>query len=124
MHLSFAGSLECRRPPGLPGVTLIGRTSEGDALLATLLGAVPDDLPPQLQNAELEQEGAAHYRISSGARAWRLSARLFVHHDLSAAFYRAVPPRAVPLAKRLLWRLALGAARTRLGEWWVARSRG
>lgn len=123
MHLSFAGSLECRRSPVLPGVTLIGRTAEGDALLASLFGAVPDDLPPRLEDAQLEQEDAAHYRLSSGARTWRLPARLFLHRDLSSAFYRALPPRPVPLAKRLFWQGVLAMARTRLGDWWLARSR-
>ncbi len=124
MHLRFADTLECRRFGALPGVTLVGRTPEGDALYVSLLGDVPADLPPTLPSAKVESMDGERYRISSGARAWTFSARLFLHHDLSAAFYQALPPAPVPLLKRTFWRLVLATARTRLGERWLARSRG
>jgi hypothetical protein len=122
--VSFTGSLECRRSAGCAGVTLVGRTSSGDLVHLSLLGAVPEDLPARLDAAEIERVDAQHYRISSGARAWVLAARPFLHYDLSAAFYAAVPPRPVPPLKRLFWRLVLAAARTRPVRAWLARARG
>lgn len=34
------------------------------------------------------------------------------HRDVTAEFYRAVPPRAVPWRKRLFWRAVLALAAT------------
>jgi hypothetical protein len=121
--LTFTGNLQCRRSSAPQGVTLIGRTSAGERVHLSLLGVVPPDLPAQLEGAEVVRTSAEHYRISSGGRAWTMTARWYLHIDLSAAFYAAVPPRSVPLGKRLFWRLVLAGARTRLAQGWLARSR-
>jgi hypothetical protein len=122
VHLSFPGGLECHRYAGPAGVTLVGRTTRGDTLHLSLLGAMPEDLPARLEAAELERVDAEHYRISSNGRAWVVPAKPFLHYDLSAAFYAALPPRRVPLRKRLFWRLLLAAARTPPIRSWLARS--
>jgi hypothetical protein len=41
---------------------------------------------------------------------------LHVHRDVGNAFYRAVPPRLVPLRKRLFWRVVLALAGTGAGK--------
>jgi hypothetical protein len=38
-----------------------------------------------------------------------------LHRDLAAQFYRAIPPRPAPWAKRVFWRLVLGLAASRAG---------
>ena len=60
--------------------------------------------------------GAGRYRIVSGERAWLLSARaVHVSREVAIPFYRALPPRAVPLSKRLFWRTVLALAGSRAG---------
>ncbi len=39
-----------------------------------------------------------------------------VHRDIGKAFYRAVPPRPVPFAKRMFWSLVLALAGSRTGK--------
>jgi hypothetical protein len=41
---------------------------------------------------------------------------LHVHRDIGRTFYRAIPPRPVPLAKRLFWSLVLALAGSRTGK--------
>jgi hypothetical protein len=38
-----------------------------------------------------------------------------VHRDIAVPFYRAIPPRRVPLVKRIFWRVVLALAATRTG---------
>ena len=47
--------------------------------------------------------------------------QLFVHEDVSATAARAVPPRAVPLGKRLFWRAVFALLATRAGRRWLER---
>ncbi len=63
-------------------------------------------------------------RVAMLGREWLLvSPRTFVHHDASGAFYAALPPRRVPLVKRVFWRFLLAAAGSRAGRWWLGRPR-
>jgi hypothetical protein len=120
--VKFSGSVECRRSPEVQCITLVGRTEAGEQIHLLLRGAVPADLPSHLQGAVVEHTEGARYRISSQGRLWTVSGRCYVHTDVTAAFYAAVRPRPVPLVKRVLWRLVLAAARTRVAQWWLARS--
>jgi hypothetical protein len=120
--VKFSGSVECRRSSAVQCITLVGRTEAGEQLRLSLFGVTSADLPPRLEAPEVEHNAGEHYRISSGGRIWTLSGPCYAHWDSTAAFYAAVHPRRVPLMKRLFWRSVLAAARTRLAQWWLARS--
>jgi hypothetical protein len=48
-----------------------------------------------------------------------------VHHeDVGAAVYAVIPPRPVPLRKRLFWRLILTLLGSRRGRAWIAARYG
>jgi hypothetical protein len=100
----------------------VGRDTAGARVHLSLVGALPADLPARLGTASVDCIEAERYRISAGGRTWVVAApRAYLHYDLSEAFYGAVPPRRVPLGKRLLWRLVLAAAASRIGRWWLSR---
>lgn len=119
------GSIECRRS-STTVATLIGRTQQGERAYLTLTTAAPVGLPERID------EGAAELldgtlpedhrcRLSTPGTEWMIVVRkAFVHYDASGAFFAALPPRRVPLAKRAFWRLALAAAATRAGRHWLA----
>ncbi len=120
--MGFTGSVECRRSGGAGLVTLVGRDTAGAPVHLSLVGALPEDLPARLPTASVDCIEAERYRISAGERAWVVAAaRAYLHYDLSEAFYGALPPRRVPFGKRLLWRLVLAAAASRVGAWWLGR---
>ncbi|MGH8227778.1 MAG: hypothetical protein ACREU3_07745 [Steroidobacteraceae bacterium] len=119
--MRFTGRVECRRSSAR--ISLDGHGPGGERVLVALVGAAPADLPATLDCASIESLADGRYRVSSGGREWTLgAAREIVHLDAAAAFYAAVPPRKVPLRKRMLWRFALAAAATRPGRWWLARA--
>jgi len=43
-----------------------------------------------------------------------------VHEDVGTAIYAVIPPRPVPLGKRLFWRLVLRLLRSPRGRAWLA----
>ena len=106
----FRGGVSCRRDEGLLGLTLIGRTRDHPDELASLAlpAAAPVGLPDVLEDAAVERVDPHTVRISSGERKWTVDARTWhLHHEVSSQFYRAVPPRTAPWAKRVFWRLIL-----------------
>ncbi len=120
--MRFTGSVECRRSSGLSTLTLVGRDAAGHQVHLSLLGDCPPDLPARLDTASVDCLDASRYCIAAGDRTWTVAApRIYLHYDLSEAFYSAVPPRPVPLAKRLFWRLVLSAAASPIGRRWLAR---
>jgi hypothetical protein len=103
-------------------VTLIGATQRNARAYLTLGAAVPADLPARIDAGTVEQLDERRYRVSAPGREWILDARCaFVHHDVSGAVRAALPPRRVPLVKRLFWRLLLAFAASRAGRWWSTR---
>lgn len=42
------------------------------------------------------------------------------HEDVGAAVYAVIPPRRVPLGKRLFWRIVLRLLRSERGRAWIA----
>lgn len=102
-----------------PGLRLSGASADGAGELRVdafhVAGARLEALPAELRSARLAPlEG-------SGAR-WRLSAdgvvvcefeaaQVRAHRDLEAAALAVLPPRRVPVRKRLFWWLVLTAAR-------------
>ncbi len=107
--------IECGAGP-LP-LTLRGAERAGGApLTLAFAGASPAGIPASLEDVEVRPAGAGAYLIVSGAHAYPLAAQaLHYCRDAAAEFYRALPPRPVPLGKRLFWRVVLTLARSRAG---------
>jgi hypothetical protein len=115
--LRFAGPVTCARGSGALRLTLVGIAADPPAqpLTVGFAAAAPAGLPALLQDAVVE-ETAGGFRIASAAGAWTLAVpAAHVHRDVSVAFYRALPPRPVPLGKRVFWRLVLLLAASRSG---------
>ncbi len=116
---AFAGAAVCRYETGVaPALTLRGVSAEEPAeiLILSFIGASAADWPATLHAPRVRRVDAQCYRIESAERHWLVRARaLYVHRDVSAEFFRAVPPRAVPRGKRLFWRVVLGLAHRRGG---------
>jgi hypothetical protein len=100
------------------GLTLTGRTAAepGEELQLSFAGTVPGDFPERLEDAVVERGAAGEYRITSGGRSWRVTARsVEVHREVAQRFYQAIPPRPAPWRRLALFSLMLGLARTRIG---------
>jgi hypothetical protein len=118
--MRLQGPIECRRGPAC--VTLIGLAEGGERMYLTLGATAPADLPPRIDDGAVELLPHGRCRVSMPGREWHLdSRRLFVHRDASGAFYGALPPRRVPLAKRALFRVMLAIAGSRAGRRWLGR---
>jgi hypothetical protein len=115
---SFCGVVHCRRAPTVPGLTLSGSSAEAPQEPTTLAfsATAPADLPATLQDAVVDHLGGAQYRIAAGQREWLIaSAAVHLHRAIAAQFYRAIPPRPAPWAKRLFWSVVLALAASRPG---------
>lgn len=115
---SFRGRVECRRADTVPGLTLSGTTAEAPNEPTTLAfsAPAPADLPATLEDPVVDDLGDAHYRIAAGKREWRVDApAVHLHREIAAPFYRAIPPRPAPWAKRMFWRVVLTLAASRAG---------
>jgi hypothetical protein len=115
--LAFQGTVRCERAAGPLGLTLRGAAgAAGDAHTLVFSARPPADLPESLAAPRVEVLGEGRYRIVSGERAWLLSApAVHLSRDVATEFYRALPPRPVPLSKRLFWRTVLALAGSRAG---------
>jgi hypothetical protein len=122
---------------------LEGRVADGRRLLLDFaaeapLGvvaagaAVPPSLPSRLTRATVAPTAhAAADAAGEPRRNWMIqaeqgrfdlgAARLFFHEDVSALAAAAVPPRPVPLGKRLFWRAVFALLATRAGRRWLER---
>jgi len=124
--------------PALRRWRLHGRTADGRRLLLDVEAdaapgvgaAAPPSLPPRLTRATVAP--ASHDPAGESRRqVWVIQSeqgrfdlgtvRLFVHEDVSAQAAIAVPPRAVPLGKRLFWRAVFALLATRAGRRWLER---
>ena len=106
----FAGTVSCARRGGALKLILVGNSAVTAAqpLQVGFTAAAPAGLPETLEAAVVEQTAPATFRIAAAAGEWTLAAAaVHVHRDAAVAFYRAIPPRPVPLAKRAFWRLVL-----------------
>jgi hypothetical protein len=121
---TFSGRIECRRAASGPlGLTLSGPVG-GEVVHLAFRGRPPPELPAELEGGELRRASPERYLLSSGGRAWEISAAaVHVHRDVGAAFYAAVPPRRVPWPKRLLLGLVLALAARPLGRRLLMRLR-
>lgn len=111
------GPVSCRRTPHALILTGLAGEPEQAGLILTFLAAKLPDVPDSLAAAEVLVLDERHYRIVAAEGSWELEASsVHVHRDIAAAFYRAIPPRQVPLRKRLFWRIVLALAGTRPGK--------
>ena len=114
----FRGPVSCLRGSAPLGLTLIGETPghPGERTALAFSAPAPADFPAALEGAVIERVGAQQYRITSAPREWLIAApAVHLHRDIGARFYRAIPPRRVPLRKRLFWRVVLALAASRAG---------
>jgi hypothetical protein len=114
---TFCGVVHCRRAHTVPGLTLSGSTADEEEPTALAFSATaPADLPATLQDAVVDHLGGAQYRIGAGQREWLIaSPAVHLHSAIAAQFYRAIPPRPAPWAKRVFWRVVLSLAASRAG---------
>lgn len=107
-----------RASAGALGLTLAGVAGEGvgEPTALAFSGAGPADLPDELADLAVAAVGAARYGLANPSGEWQVDATAaHLHHDVSAEFYRALPPRPVPFAKRCLWAVVLTVAKSRPG---------
>jgi hypothetical protein len=115
---SFRGAVHCERAERMPGLTLAGKTCEApeESTALAFSACAPAGLPATLEDALVEHLGGTQYRISAADRSWLISAAaVHLHREIAAQFYRAIPPRRAPLAKRVFWWAVLALAASRAG---------
>ena len=115
---TFCGVVHCQRAQTVPGLTLSGSTVETpeEPTALAFSASAPADLPATLQDAVVDHLGGAQYRIGAGQREWLITAAaVHLHREIAVQFYRAIPPRPAPRAKRAFWRVVLSLAATRAG---------
>lgn len=116
--IAFEGAVECRMQQAAIGLQLRGsapavaaRASITEALFAGVAGlaAAP---PTQLHEVRVLRMSPQSYCIQAREGRFALQARsVQLHGETATAFFRSVPPPAVPLATRLSWSLLLAALR-------------
>lgn len=113
----FRGSVTCRRDSDT--LTLAGSAADSadGRLILTFIAPSPSDLPVSVPDATVVVVDEQRYRVISASRDWIVgAASVHLHRDVGDAFYRAIPPRPVPLKKRLFLRLVLALAGSRTGK--------
>jgi hypothetical protein len=114
---AFRGPVVCARTPGALILTGDAADSQEERLILTFVGPALPEVSEPLRDPEVLALGEHRYRISTPAHGWEIAPRsVHLHRDIGKAFYRAIPPRRVPLRKRLFWRLVLMLAGTRAGR--------
>lgn len=113
----FAGPVSCERSAGAVKLLLIGACATAAAQpLRVGFATAPAALPAMIHDAVVEETSPGMYRIAAPEGEWTLAApAAHVHREVGATFYRAIPPRPVPLRKRVFWRLVLMLAASRSG---------
>jgi hypothetical protein len=128
--ISLRGPVSVEREPHGPlGVTLAGACvfaatplERSEPTQVAFSGAADAALPAALADVTVTRVDAGHYDLSAAPAAGATpgSARIaahaaHVHHDVGTWFYEALPPRPVPLLKRLVLALILKLAASRAG---------
>ena len=114
---TFSGLVTCTRTSSA-ALTLSGaaRDVPAERLVLTFTGVASCDVPATVTDARVTRVDGRTYRLESPPAHWLIRARaLHLHRDVRAEFFRAVPPRRVPLGKRLFWRALLWLAARRSG---------
>jgi len=114
---AFRGAVTCSRTAGALTLSGAAADSADDRLILTLISSSIPDIPDSLTAVILTAVGEHRYRIASASRDLVVEATsLHLHRDIGTAFYRALPPRPVPLRKRLFWLAVLWLAGSRTGK--------
>ena len=124
--IRFRGRVSCGRGGEGPlGLVLAGITEDrpDEAVHIAFSCPAPADLPAEMDGAKLELLGNKRHRLTSGGRSWDLQGSVHVHREILTLFYQAIPPRPVPLRKRLFWRVMLGLAANPLARRLLLRGR-
>ena len=114
---AFRGEVACSRTAN--ALILRGAAADSDdgRLILTLISSSIPDIPDSLTAVILTAIDERHYRIAAESGDLVVEAvSLHIHRDIGKAFYRALPPRPVPLAKRIFWSLVLSLAASRTGK--------
>lgn len=113
----FRGPVACRRAANALTLSGAAADSADDRLILTFICQLTPDVPAALSGASIRAVDQHRYLIVSGSQELIVeAAALHVHRDVGNAFYRAIPPRPVPLKKRLFWRVVLALAGSRTGK--------
>lgn len=113
----FRGAVVCRRFANV--ITLAGPAADSpdDDLILSFIARDFPGLPEFLTAPVVVALDEHRYRVISRSQDWIIEATsLHVHRDIGNSFYRAIPPRAVPLVKRFFWRMVLVLAGSRAGR--------
>jgi len=114
---AFRGRVAGRRTGNALILSGAAADTTGGVLILTFIGPTLAEFPAVVTDATVLALGECRYRITAGSREWIAGATsVHLHRDIGEAFYRAIPPRRVPLAKRLFWRGVLALAGTRAGK--------
>mgnify|MGYP000092787714 CR=1 FL=1 len=106
---------------------LRGEATDGRHWLLDFAAATPPlRAPARLTHAVVEASGRAEapalWQIQSDQGRFELGAvRAFIHQDVTRLAAAAVPPRPVPLGKRLFWRAVFVLLGMRAGRRWLER---
>jgi hypothetical protein len=115
---TFRGVVHCQRAATVPNLTLSGSTAEApeEPTAIAFSATAPADLPGTLRDAVVDHLGGARYRIGAEQHEWLIdSPAVHLYREIAAQFYRAIPPRPAPWAKRVFWRTVLALAASRAG---------
>jgi hypothetical protein len=114
---AFRGQVACTRTANALILSGAAADSDDDRLILTLTSPSIPDIPDSLTAVILTAIDEHRYRIASESGDLVVEAvSLHVHRDIGRTFYRALPPRPVPLAKRIFWLLVLSLAGSRTGK--------
>jgi hypothetical protein len=118
--LRFEGPVECALGSGAVTLALRGRERGGGAVAALFAGASGSSglagLPRKLRDVRLFDGAAAsstrQVQLQSRELQLELVCRsLQLHRDAARAFFTAVPPVHIPVARRLGWAVLLSVLR-------------
>jgi len=111
------GPVACCRTANALTLSGAAADSADERLILTFIGHLLPAVPGSLSGARISAVDPHHYLIASESQELIVeAAALHVHRDIGNAFYREVPPRPVPLKKRLFWRVVLALAASRAGK--------
>lgn len=114
---AFRDAVSCSRTADALILSGAAADCADDRLILTFISPSAGDIPGSLTGASVQAIDAHRYRISSPSRDFVVEASsVHLHRDIGRTFYRAVPPRPVPLKKRVFWRVVLWLAGTPTGK--------
>ena len=117
LQFGFRGAVVCRRAAHALTLSGFAKDSAEDLLILTFLAHWVPELPASLSAATVSALDERCWRIACASGDWVVEATsVHVHRAIGDAFYRAIPPRPAPLAKRLFWRAVMALAGSWAGE--------